>query len=291
MRLDVVTIFPEYLDPLDVSLVGKARARGPLDVHVHDLRQWAHDRHNTVDDTPYGGGPGMVMKTDPWGEALDSVVADGYESGAGRPVLVVPTPSGRPFTQETAVRLSEQPWLIFTPARYEGIDRRVVDEYATRVPVLELSIGDYVLAGGEAAVLVMVEAVARLLPGVLGNAESHRDDSFAPGAMVDLLEGPVYTKPPLWRGRGVPEVLVSGHHGRIARWRRDEALHRTAEHRPDLIERCDPAAFDKHDRATLAALGWQPGPGGRYVRGPLADAEGDDGSGDPEPATGTARRR
>ncbi|MEV5429434.1 tRNA (guanosine(37)-N1)-methyltransferase TrmD [Streptomyces sp. NPDC052701] len=262
MRLDVVTIFPEYLEPLNVSLVGKARARGQLHVHVHDLRAWTYDRHHTVDDTPYGGGPGMVMKTEPWGDALDSVLADGYETGSHGPALIVPTPSGRPFTQELAVHLSERPWLIFTPARYEGIDRRVVDEYATRMPVYEVSIGDYVLAGGEAAVLVVTEAVARLLPGVLGNAESHRDDSFAPGAMANLLEGPVYTKPPLWRGRDIPEVLLSGHHGRIARWRRDEALRRTTANRPDLIERCDPKAFDKKDREMLSVLGWEPDPQG-----------------------------
>jgi tRNA (guanine37-N1)-methyltransferase len=264
MRLDVITIFPEYLEPLNVSLVGKARAGGLLDVRVHDLRAWTHDRHHTVDDTPYGGGPGMVMKPEPWGEALDAVRADGP---AGQdPVLVVPTPSGRPFTQELAVELAAQPWLVFAPARYEGIDRRVVEEYAARWRTHEVSIGDYVLAGGEAAVLVITEAVARLLPGVLGNAESHRDDSFAPGAMADLLEGPVYTKPPLWRDRGIPEVLVSGHHGKIARWRRDEAFRRTAAHRPDLIERCDPAALDKHDRALLAELGWLPGPDGRFGR-------------------------
>ncbi|MDK1475102.1 tRNA (guanosine(37)-N1)-methyltransferase TrmD [Streptomyces sp. 549] len=272
MRLDVITIFPEYLEPLNVSLVGKARARGQLDVRVHDLRAWAHDRHHTVDDTPYGGGPGMVMKPEPWGEALDAVLAssappadagDAAAGGSG-PVIVVPTPSGRPFTQELAVELAAKPWLVFTPARYEGIDRRVVEEYAERADVREVSIGDYVLAGGEAPVLVMVEAIARLLPGVLGNAESHRDDSFAPGAMADLLEGPVYTKPPEWRGRGVPDVLVSGHHGRIARWRRDEALRRTAGHRPDLIARCDPAAFDKHDRATLHSLGWSAGSDGRF---------------------------
>ncbi|MFI6104001.1 tRNA (guanosine(37)-N1)-methyltransferase TrmD [Streptomyces sp. NPDC093595] len=273
MRLDVVTIFPEYLEPLNVSLVGKARARGRLDVHVHDLREWTHDRHNTVDDTPYGGGPGMVMMTGPWGEALDDTLADGYEAGAHGPALVVPTPSGRPFTQELAVELSERPWLVFTPARYEGIDRRVIDEYATRIPVYEVSIGDYVLAGGEAAVLVITEAVARLLPGVLGNAESHRDDSFAPGAMANLLEGPVYTKPPEWRGRGIPDVLLSGHHGRIARWRRDEALRRTAANRPDLIERTDPAAFDKKDRETLSILGWAPEPGGRFWRRPGAVEE------------------
>lgn len=210
MRLDVVTIFPEYLEPLNVSLVGKARARGQLDVHVHDLRRWTYDRHNTVDDTPYGGGPGMVMKTDPWGDALDQTLADGYESGAHGPVIVVPTPSGRPFTQELAVELSERPWLIFTPARYEGIDRRVMDEYATRMPVYEVSIGDYVLAGGEAAVLVVTEAVARLLPGVLGNAESHRDDSFAPGAMANLLEGPVYTKPPSGAAGASPTSSSAG---------------------------------------------------------------------------------
>ncbi|MBY8888777.1 tRNA (guanosine(37)-N1)-methyltransferase TrmD [Streptomyces sp. PTM05] len=264
MRIDVVTIFPEYLEPLNVSLVGKARVRGTLDVRVHDLREWTHDRHNTVDDTPYGGGPGMVMKPDVWGEALDAVAASG--EGEGAPALVVPTPSGRSFTQELAVELAAKPWLVFAPARYEGIDRRVIDDYATRWEVHEVSIGDYVLAGGEAAVLVITEAVARLLPGVLGNAESHRDDSFAPGAMADLLEGPVYTKPPVWRERGIPEVLLSGHHGRIARWRRDEAFRRTAAHRPDLIERCDPAAFDKHDRALLAELGWEPGPDGRFGR-------------------------
>jgi tRNA (guanine37-N1)-methyltransferase len=268
VRLDIVTIFPEYLEPLNLSLVGKARARGQLDVRVHDLRDWTHDRHSTVDDTPYGGGPGMVMKPEPWGEALDSVI--GQEETGERPVLVVPTPSGRPFTQELAVELSGKPWLVFTPARYEGIDRRVIEEYGERYDVREVSIGDYVLAGGEAPVLVMVEAIARLLPGVLGNAESHRDDSFAPGAMADLLEGPVYTKPPDWRGRGIPEVLLSGHHGKIARWRKDQALARTAANRPDLLARCDPAALDKHDRAALQALGWRQGTDGRF--GPPGEA-------------------
>ncbi|MBQ1159852.1 tRNA (guanosine(37)-N1)-methyltransferase TrmD [Streptomyces sp. A73] len=267
MRLDVVTIFPEYLEPLNVSLVGKARARGVLDVRIHDLRSWTYDRHHTVDDTPYGGGPGMVMKPEPWGEALDAVLA-AKEPDQEPPVLVVPTPSGRPFTQELAVELADKPWLVFTPARYEGIDRRVVDEYADRLDVREVSIGDYVLAGGEAPVLVMVEAIARLLPGVLGNAASHQDDSFAPGTMANLLEGPVYTKPPEWRGRGIPEVLLSGHHGRIARWRRDQAFARTVANRPDLIERCAPEALDKQDRATLEALGWQQGTGGRWHPGP-----------------------
>ncbi|MFE6688373.1 tRNA (guanosine(37)-N1)-methyltransferase TrmD [Streptomyces sp. NPDC057743] len=262
MRLDVVTIFPEYLEPLNVSLVGKARARGQLDVRIHDLREYTHDKHHTVDDTPYGGGPGMVMKPEPWGEALDDILA----SGEGEPVLVVPTPSGVPFTQQLAVELSAKPWLVFTPARYEGIDRRVIEEYGDRLDVREVSIGDYVLAGGEAPVLVMVEAVARLLPGVLGNAASHQDDSFAPGAMADLLEGPVYTKPPEWRGRAIPEVLVSGHHGKIARWRRDEAFRRTDLNRPDLIERADPAAFDKKDREMLSILGWAEREDGRFGR-------------------------
>ncbi|MFC7218244.1 tRNA (guanosine(37)-N1)-methyltransferase TrmD [Streptomyces polyrhachis] len=263
MRIDVVTIFPEYLAPLNVSLVGKAAARGLLDVRIHDLRSWTHDRHNTVDDTPYGGGPGMVMKPEPWGEALDSVLAS---DPGRRPVVVVPTPSGKPFTQELAVELSAKPWLVFTPARYEGIDRRVVEEYGERLDVREVSIGDYVLAGGEAPVLVMVEAVARLLPGVLGNAASHQDDSFAPGPMAALLEGPVYTKPPEWRGRGIPEVLLSGHHGKVARWRRDEALRRTSLNRPDLIAGADPASYDRKDREMLSVLGWQPGDDGRFWR-------------------------
>ncbi|MFD7918609.1 tRNA (guanosine(37)-N1)-methyltransferase TrmD [Streptomyces sp. NPDC059740] len=287
MRLDVVTIFPEYLEPLNLSLVGKARARGQLDVRVHDLREFTHDRHNTVDDTPYGGGPGMVMKPEPWGEALDTVLASGPAEAT--PTLVVPTPSGRPFTQGLAVELSHRPWLVFTPARYEGIDRRVIEDYTERLgpdAVHEVSVGDYVLAGGEAPVLVMVEAVARLLPGVLGNAASHQDDSFAPGVMADLLEGPVYTKPPEWRGRDIPEVLLSGHHGRIARWRRDEALRRTDLNRPDLLARTDPAAFDKGDRSMLAALGWVQDEQGRYRRetpprhGAGEASTGDGGSGE-----------
>ncbi|WP_407917075.1 tRNA (guanosine(37)-N1)-methyltransferase TrmD [Kitasatospora sp. NE20-6] len=253
MRIDIVTIFPEYLEPLNVSLVGKARARGQLDVHLHDLRSWTTDVHRTVDDTPYGGGPGMVMKPEPWGAALDAVLDAGPADHT--PTLVVPTPSGRPFTQELAQELAACPWLAFAPARYEGIDRRVIDEAAERMPVVEASIGDYVLAGGEVAVLVMVEAIARLLPGVLGNAESHRDDSFAPGAMADLLEGPVYTKPAEWRGRVVPDILLSGHHGKIARWRREQAFARTLANRPDLVTRWKAASFDKKEREALNLLG------------------------------------
>lgn len=200
MRVDVVTIFPDYLAPLGVSLLGKAQERGLLEVGVHDLRTWTADVHRTVDDSPYGGGPGMVMTPGPWGQALDAVLA-GTDV---RPVLVVPTPSGRPFTQELAAELSGEPWLVFACGRYEGIDSRVLLDAERRFRRSRLSLGDYVLAGGEVAVLVVVEAVVRLLPGVLGNAESHRDDSFAPGAMQDLLEGPVYTRPPVWRGLGVP---------------------------------------------------------------------------------------
>ncbi len=230
MRVDVVTIFPDYLAPLGVSLLGRARDRGLLDVRVHDLRTWTDDVHRTVDDSPYGGGPGMVMTPGPWGQALDAVL-DGDRT---RPVLIVPTPSGRPFTQALALELAAEPRLAFACGRYEGIDSRVLLDAAARFRVLEVSLGDYVLAGGEVAVLVVVEAVARLLPGVLGNAESHRDDSFAPGGMEDLLEGPVYTRPAVWRGLEVPAVLQSGDHARIAAWRKEQALARTAERRPDL---------------------------------------------------------
>ncbi len=233
MLVDVVTIFPEYLAPLEVSLLGKAQERGLLSVRLHDLRTWTSDVHRTVDDSPYGGGPGMVMKPEPWGAALDALLEAGGPSDA--PVLVVPTPSGTPFTQAMAVELAAEPWLAFACGRYEGIDARVLADAAQRFRVLEVSLGDYVLAGGEVAVLVVVEAVARLLPGVLGNAESHRDDSFAPGAMEALLEGPVYTRPPVWRGLEVPAVLQSGDHARIAQWRHEQAVARTAERRPDLV--------------------------------------------------------
>jgi tRNA (guanine37-N1)-methyltransferase len=234
LLVDVVTIFPDYLAPLGVSLLGKAQQRGLLEVRVHDLRAFTDDVHRTVDDTPYGGGPGMVMTPEPWGRALDAVVAAGGPAEA--PLLVVPTPSGRPFTQGLAAELAEEPWLAFACGRYEGIDSRVLDDAATRMRVLEVSLGDYVLAGGEVAVLVVVEAVGRLLPGVLGNAESVRDDSFAGGDMAGLLEGPVYTRPPVWRGLEVPAVLLSGDHGAITRWRREQALARTRERRPDLLE-------------------------------------------------------
>ncbi|WP_460859898.1 tRNA (guanosine(37)-N1)-methyltransferase TrmD [Nocardiopsis coralliicola] len=263
MRIDVISIFPEYFAPLELSLIGKARRAGILDVHLHDLRDWAHDRHNTVDDTPYGGGPGMVMKPEPWGEALDAVLAAGA-ADPGRagtvPTLVLPSPSGRRFTQERAGGLAAEPWLVFACGRYEGIDSRVAEEAAERMPVTALSIGDYVLAGGESATLVMVETVSRLLPGVLGNTDSVDQDSFAPGEMENLLEGPVYTKPAVWRGREVPPVLLSGDHGRVDRWRRDQALRTTAQNRPELLERGPADRFDRRDQEVLEQHRVQAGP-------------------------------
>jgi tRNA (guanine37-N1)-methyltransferase len=244
VRVDVVTIFPEYLAPLDLSLIGKARATGLVELAVHDLRRWTSDVHRTVDDTPYGGGPGMVMRPEPWGLALD-------ELGPGH--LIVPSPAGVRFTQALAHHLAAEPHLIFACGRYEGIDQRVLDQAATRMPVTEVSLGDYVLFGGEVAVLVILEAVLRLLPGVLGNAESLVEESHADG----LLEAPVYTKPPTWRDLPVPEVLRSGDHGRIARWRRDQALLRTAARRPDLLAALPPGTLDKPDRAVLAGAGFQ----------------------------------
>lgn len=240
MRIDVVTIFSEYLAPLRLSLVGRAIADGLIDVAVHDLRAFTHDRHRTVDDAPYGGGPGMVMKPEPWGEALRAILAMGDPQAAVR--IVVPTPSGRQFSQADAVAWSTQPRLAFACGRYEGIDARVVawarGLQAGGRPVIvdEVSLGDYVLAGAEAAVLVMVEAVARLVPGVLGNEASHADDSFAPGGMERLLEGPVYTRPPVWEGLAVPGVLTSGDHAAVARWRREQAFARTRQMRPDLLD-------------------------------------------------------
>jgi tRNA (guanine37-N1)-methyltransferase len=263
VRLDVVTIFPEYLAPLRLSLIGRAVEDGLVDLRVHDLRDWTSDRHRTVDDSPYGGGPGMLMRPEPWGDALDAVAPP----GGPQPRLVVPSPAGAALTQDLARDLAAEPWLLFACGRYEGIDQRVLDEAAARMPVTEVSVGDVVLNGGEAAVLVVVEAVARLLPGVIGNAASLDDESHSAG----LLEAPGYTKPPTWRGRDVPDVLLSGNHGRVARWRRDESLRRTAARRPDLLARLDVAALDAHDLELLRAVGWVPGEGGRLRR--LAEAE------------------
>jgi tRNA (guanine37-N1)-methyltransferase len=227
VRIDVVTIFPDYLNPVRQSLSGKAIEAGIVDFEVHDLRRWTHDVHRSVDDAPYGGGPGMVMKAPVWGDALDEICT-------AETLLVVPTPAGRLFTQADAQRWTEETHLAFACGRYEGIDQRVCDDAAQRMRVEEVSIGDYVLAGGEAATLVMIEAVLRLLPDVIGNPLSHQDDSHS--ARVDgLLEGPGYTRPPHWRGLVVPEVLLSGDHAKIAAWRRQQSLQRTRQRRPDLL--------------------------------------------------------
>ncbi|MFI7081571.1 tRNA (guanosine(37)-N1)-methyltransferase TrmD [Micromonospora sp. NPDC049903] len=249
MRVDIVSIFPEYFAPLDLSLVGRARSNGTLRLAVHDLRTWTHDVHRTVDDTPYGGGPGMVMRPEPWGAALDALAPP----EAPPPRLLVPSPAGVPFTQALAHELAAEPRLLFACGRYEGIDQRVLDHAATRMPVTEVSLGDYVLFGGEVAVLVILEAVTRLLPGVLGNAGSLDDESHAHG----LLEAPMYTKPATWRELEVPAVLRSGDHGRIARWRRDEALARTGRRRPDMLAAIDPDSLDKRDVAALDRAGFQ----------------------------------
>lgn len=287
MRLDVVTIFPEYLDPLRHALLGKAIERDILSVGVHNLRDWAPGVHQAVDDSPYGGGPGMVMKPEVWGPALDAVAAldptsaedsltsavphldnirhdqklglaeeSSYaaaeepstsEDDATKPLLIVPTPAGEPFTQQMAQEFSHENHIVFACGRYEGIDQRVIDDAANRYRVREVSIGDYVLIGGEVAVLVIAEAVVRLIPGVLGNRKSHEEDSFSDG----LLEGPSYTKPRQWRGLEVPEVLFSGNHALVDRWRRDQALIRTAERRPDLLADVD---LSDRDQEVLDAL-------------------------------------
>lgn len=225
MRIDVVTIFPDYLSPLRQALPGKAIESGRIKLGVHDLRRWTHDVHRSVDDSPYGGGPGMVMKAPVWGAALDEICS-------AETLLVVPTPAGRLFTQATAARWSAEQHLVFACGRYEGIDQRVADDAARRMRVEEVSIGDYVLNGGEVATLVMLEAVVRLLPEVLGNPLSHQDDSHSDG----LLEGPSYTRPPSWRDLDVPEVLLSGNHALITQWRREAAEERTRQRRPDLLD-------------------------------------------------------
>jgi len=227
VRIDIVTIFPSFFDVLDLSLLGKARQTGLIDVRTHDLRDFTHDRHRTVDDTPYGGGAGMVMKPEPWGEALDAIIGDA-DSDA---LLVVPSPAGEPFTQAIARELAAEQHLVFACGRYEGIDQRVVDHYATRMRVRLISLGDYVLNGGEVAVMAMIEAAGRLVPGVVGNPESLVEESHEDG----LLEYPGYTKPAVWRGLEVPPVLLSGHHGRVADWRREQQLERTRRVRPELL--------------------------------------------------------
>ena len=235
MRIDVVSIFPEYLAPLELSLIGKARREGLLDIQVHDLRSFTTDRHHTVDDSPFGGGAGMVMKPEPWAAALDAVAAQGGSASMPVPHLIVPGPGGIPFTQAMAHDLAAKPWLAFACGRYEGIDERVYEHAAARMPVTVVSLGDYVLNGGEVAVLAMVEAIGRLLPGVVGNAESLVEESHEDG----LLEYPVYTRPATWDDAGttraVPNVLLSGDHAAIAAWRQQQRVARTAARRPDLL--------------------------------------------------------
>jgi len=230
MRIDIVTIFPEFFSALDVSLLGKARQNGLIDLAVHDLRDYAYDRHRTVDDTPYGGGAGMVMRPEPWGDALDAIL---YRSTAQNldPVIVFPSPAGEPFTQAIARELANEGQLVFGCGRYEGIDQRVVDYAASHARVRLISLGDYVLNGGEVASMAMIEAIGRLIPGVVGNPESLVEESHSDG----LLEYPSYTKPAVWRGLEVPPVLLSGHHGQIASWRHEQQLERTRRVRPDLL--------------------------------------------------------
>lgn len=264
MRYDVVTIFPEYLEPLKLSLLGKAREKGLMDLHLHDLRDYTFDRHRTVDDTPYGGGAGMVMKPEPWGLALDEVLAasplktatedsaEGADPAADtRPLLIVPSPAGAVFDQAMAYELAEEKHIVFAPARYEGIDERVLDWAQEGFRVMPVSLGDYVLYGGEVAVMAMIEAITRLIPGAMGNPASLEEESHTGG----LLEYPVYTKPAVWRDREVPEVLLSGNHGAIARWRRDRQIERTLERRPDLLEAYPVEQWDKKDRRFLAERG------------------------------------
>ncbi len=260
LRVDVVTIFADYFAPLQLSLIGRAREAGILDVVVHDLREFTHDRHRTVDDSPAGGGAGMVMRPQPWGEALDHVLglgpAPGLSDGADRPLLVVPSPAGRPFDQALAHELAASRWLAFACGRYEGIDERVLDDASTRLEVLPVSLGDYVLNGGEVAVLAIVEAVARLVPGVVGNVDSLVEESHEGG----LLEYPVYTKPAQWRGRDVPDVLLSGHHAQIQAWRHEQRLRRTAARRPDLLQRWiadrPGGVLTSEEQAVLQDCGW-----------------------------------
>lgn len=280
MRIDVITIFPEYLDPLRHALLGKAIEQGRLSVGVHDLRSWATGTHKTVDSAPAGGGPGMVMKPEVWGPALDDIAAgkiqgtqldsavahldrprhdeiEGIEGSSyenpgedsSLPLLLVPTPTGKPFTQEDAREWSHEEHIVFACGRYEGIDQRVIDDAHNRYRVREVSIGDYVLIGGEVAVLVISEAVVRLIPGVLGNKRSHEEDSFSDG----LLEGPSYTKPRVWRELEIPEVLTSGNHALVDRWRREQSLQRTLERRPELL---NDAELSKEDIKYLEGLGW-----------------------------------
>lgn len=279
MLIDIVSVFPEYFSVLDLSLLGKAQSKGLVEVRAHNLRDWTHDVHHSVDDTPVGGGAGMVMKPAVWAECLDELLglepvdmpqvdptaelwdepvplAEASESADSDTVLIFPNPSAPLFTQRDATQLSHAGHLVFGCGRYEGYDARVPRYYKARgVDVREYSIGDYVLNGGEVAVSVMLEAITRLLPGFMGNPDSIVEESYT-GSNA-LLEHLQYTRPTTWRGIAVPEVLTSGDHGKVDRYRRDQALARTADIRPDLIEKLDCTALSKADRKTLIALGWE----------------------------------
>lgn len=221
MKLTAISIFPEYFAPLDLSLIGKAQKDGLVTFTTVNLRDFTHDNHHTVDDTPYGGGAGMVMKPEPWGEAIDATLDSSDDCD-----LIVLTPAGKRFDQRMAERFTHSRQIIFACGRYEGIDARVAEFYRSqpRVRVHEISIGDYVLNGGEVAAIVMIEAIVRLLPGVLGNPESLLEESHNQSGEVEY---PSFTKPAQWRGLNVPDVLLSGNHGEIARWRREEAERRS----------------------------------------------------------------
>ena len=251
VRIDVITVFPEYFAPLSLSLIGRAIERGEIDLRIHDLRDWTHDVHRSVDDTPYGGGAGMLMKPQPWGEAFDQIIATMPDAD---PLVLFTTPAGTPFRQHDAVAFARERWLVFCCGRYEGFDQRIIDHAASRWRVREVSIGDYVLNGGEVAVLVMCEAIGRLLPGVIGNPQSLAEESHNRG----LLEHPSYTKPAVWRGLEVPEVLRSGDHGRIAAWRREQSVERTRRTRPDLLGG-GPDPPHGADEAARGAADWSTG--------------------------------
>lgn len=276
MKIDIVSVFPEYFEVLNLSLLGKAQDKGLVEVHAHNLRDWTHDVHHSVDHAPIGGGAGMVMKPEVWSECLDDLLGlepttiDGDRAAADEdgevaedaaiaenaPVLIFPNPSAPLFTQQDATELSHADHLLFGCGRYEGYDARIPQYYrAQGIDVREYSIGDYVLNGGEVAVSVMLEAITRLLPGFMGNAESIVEESYTGDNA--LLEHRQYTKPAQWRGIKVPDVLLSGDHGKVDRFRRDEALAKTNELRPDLIEAFDCAKLSKADRKTLMALGWE----------------------------------
>ena len=281
MKIDIVSVFPEYFDVMGLSLMGKAQEKGLLRITAHNLRDWTHDVHHSVDDTPVGGGAGMVMKPSVWAECLDELLglepadieapapnADGDRASdattaqatapteQSTPVLIFPNPSAPLFTQRDATELSHAGHLLFGCGRYEGYDARIPEYYRSRgVDVREYSIGDYVLNGGEVATSVMIEAITRLIPGFMGNSDSIVEESYT--GQNALLEHHQYTKPAEWRGLKVPDILLSGDHGKVDRYRRDEALERTSEIRPDLIERLDCKALDKADRKTLIALGWE----------------------------------